>query len=150
MGDAIAKSNETVAAVAAGGYNRGDNKRMSPVPVQWKVALLAAIAVVFGALVLVCFAVSSSAITEVSSLKSEVSSLQKALDSNETEANISLTMPEDELHKILRDLPPGLYAFFPAPSCAALPPSPPSGHYWVRASNGSLYCDMTRSCGNIT
>ena len=153
MGHAIAKSNETVAAVAAGGYNRGGNKRMLPVPVQWKVVLLAAIAVVFGALVLVCFAVSSSAIAEVSSLKSEVSSLQKTLDSNETEATNSLTMLKDELHKILRDLPPGLYAIFPAPSCAALPPSSPSGYYWVRASNGSavrVYCDMTRSCGNIT
>ena len=41
----------------------------------------------------------------------------------------------------------------PAASCAALPPSSPSGYYWVRASNGSpvrVYCDMTRSCGNIT
>ena len=43
-----------------------------------------------------------------------------------------------------------------APSCAALialSPSSPSGYYWVRASNGSavrVYCDMTRSCGNIT
>ena len=38
-------------------------------------------------------------------------------------------------------------------SCAALPPSSPSGYYWVRASNGSVvrvYCDMTLSCGNIT
>ena len=41
-----------------------------------------------------------------------------------------------------------------APSCAALIAlSPPSGYYWVRTSNGSavrVYCDMTRSCGNIT
>ena len=38
-------------------------------------------------------------------------------------------------------------------SCAALPPSSPSGYYWVRASNGSavrVYCDMTRSCGGVT
>ena len=38
-------------------------------------------------------------------------------------------------------------------SCAALPPSFPSGYYWVRASNGSavhVYCDMTRSCGGVT
>ena len=35
-------------------------------------------------------------------------------------------------------------------SCAALPPSFPSGYYWVGTSNGSavrVYCDMTRSCG---
>jgi phage gp36-like protein len=47
----------------------------------------------------------------------------------------------------------GLTVSFPTPSCAALPPSSPSGYYWVRASNGSavrVYCDMTRSCGNIT
>ena len=38
-------------------------------------------------------------------------------------------------------------------SCADLPPSCPSGYYWVRVSNGSVvrvYCDMTLSCGNIT
>ena len=39
-------------------------------------------------------------------------------------------------------------------SCAALPPSFPSGYYWVRASNGSavrVYCNvMTRSCGGVT
>ena len=41
----------------------------------------------------------------------------------------------------------------PAASCADLPPSSPSGYYWVRASNGSavrVYCDMTRSCGGVT
>ena len=40
----------------------------------------------------------------------------------------------------------------PAASCAALLSSP-SGHYWVRSSNGSdvhVYCDVTRSCGNVT
>ena len=42
------------------------------------------------------------------------------------------------------------------PTCAAIlqfAPSSSSGHYWVRSSNGSavrVYCDMTRSCGNIT
>ena len=38
-------------------------------------------------------------------------------------------------------------------SCAALPPSSPSGYYWVRNSIGSavrVYCDMTRSCGGVT
>ena len=42
---------------------------------------------------------------------------------------------------------------YPASSCAALPPSSPSGYYWVRASDGSavrVYCDMTRSCGGVT
>ncbi len=48
----------------------------------------------------------------------------------------------------------GIYPSFPASSCAALPPSSPSGYYWVRASNGSavrVYCDIINlSCGNIT
>ena len=38
-------------------------------------------------------------------------------------------------------------------SCAALPPSSPSGHYWVRTPTGSavlVYCDPTRSCGGVT
>ena len=41
----------------------------------------------------------------------------------------------------------------PVSSCAALPPSSPSGNYWVRNSAGSavlVYCDMTRLCGNVT
>ena len=42
---------------------------------------------------------------------------------------------------------------FPVPSCTVLPPSSPSGYYWVMASNGfvvQVYCDMTRSCGGVT
>ena len=44
----------------------------------------------------------------------------------------------------------------PAVSCGTilgLVSTSPSGHYWVKSSNGSavrVYCDMTRSCGNIT
>ena len=50
----------------------------------------------------------------------------------------------------------GEYQSYPAASCVAVllyDPSSPSGHYWVRSSNGSavhVYCDMTWSCGNIT
>ena len=49
--------------------------------------------------------------------------------------------------------PAGQYPFYPADSCATLPPSSPSGYYWVRASDGSavsVYCDMTLSCGGVT
>ena len=48
------------------------------------------------------------------------------------------------------------YSGFHGTSCAAIlwfNPSSPSGHYWIRSSNGSairVYCDMTSSCGNIT
>ena len=47
----------------------------------------------------------------------------------------------------------GRFSFNPVPSCAALPPSSPSGYYSVRASNGSavsVYCNMTLSCGGVT
>ena len=47
----------------------------------------------------------------------------------------------------------GQYATFPLDSCAALPPSSPSGHYWVRTPTDSavlVYCDPTRSCGRVT
>ena len=55
--------------------------------------------------------------------------------------------------RINSSLGSGRHANVPVPSCAALPPSSPSGYYWVRASNGSavrVYCDMTRSCGGVT
>ena len=45
----------------------------------------------------------------------------------------------------------GQLSIYPAASCAALPPSSPSGYYWVRASNDSpthVYCTM--SCGTLT
>ena len=40
---------------------------------------------------------------------------------------------------------------YPTTSCTALPPSSPSGYYWVTTSNGSptlVYCTM--SCGTLT
>ena len=50
----------------------------------------------------------------------------------------------------------GRSRFAPVHSCQAihiLQPSFTSGYYWVRSSNGSsvrVYCDMTKSCGNVT
>ena len=51
---------------------------------------------------------------------------------------------------------PGGTPSHPATSCREikdLHPNSPSGHYWIRSSNGfsvQVYCDMTRSCGGIT
>ena len=45
----------------------------------------------------------------------------------------------------------GQLSIYPATSCAALPPSSPSGHYWISNSNDSptlVYC--TISCGTHT
>ena len=50
----------------------------------------------------------------------------------------------------------GNIASSPAPSCRAiylLHPNSLSGYYWVTSSNGSsvrVYCEMIKSCGNIT
>ena len=50
----------------------------------------------------------------------------------------------------------GRSSFAAAPSCQAIrmfQASFTSGYYWVRSSNGSsvrVYCDMTKSCGNVT
>ena len=50
----------------------------------------------------------------------------------------------------------GRSRFAPAHSCQAIhifQPSSISGYYWVMSSNGSsvrVYCDMTKSCGNVT
>ena len=46
-----------------------------------------------------------------------------------------------------------MHADVPVPSCADLPPSSPSGYYWVRSIIGTAvraHCDMTRTCGGIT
>ena len=81
-----------------------------------------------------------------------------AIDNRTQQLNISLYQPVNDLQIRLQDIinalqTPGQYPTFPASSCATLPPSTPSGYYWVRASNGSavrVYCDMTRSCGGVT
>ena len=118
-------------------------------------AFVSILALISGVLLVTCFIVSILAMAEISSLKLEVASLQETLDSPSTAAeNISLIRDllsdQDQLLQFLQDVPPG---FFPVSSCASLPPSSPSGYYWVRTLNGSavrVYCDMTRSCGNIT
>ena len=73
---------------------------------------------------------------------------------NDIQSNISNSL-DSKLNNIIRSLT-GQYSNLPADSCSLvlqLNSSSPSGHYWIRSSNGSavhVYCDMTRSCGNIT
>ena len=80
------------------------------------------------------------------------------MDNRTQQLNISINQQVNDLQIQTLQIRDGLqrsgqYPTFPAPSCAALFPSFPSGYYWVRASNGSavrVYCDMTRSCGGVT
>ena len=77
--------------------------------------------------------------------------LQQQLDTlhNKTQQlSDSNTMLQQQLDTLLLA---GQLSIYPATSCAALPPSSPSGYYWVRASNDSptlVYCTM--SCGTLT
>ena len=61
----------------------------------------------------------------------------------------SNTMLQQQHNELLRNV---LFQFpYPAVSCAALPPSSPSGYYWISTFNGSptlVYCTM--SCGTLT
>ena len=71
-----------------------------------------------------------------------------ALDNRTQQLNASTQLLFNDLEQVS-----GQYPFYPTTSCAALPPSSPSGYYWVRGSNGSavsVYCDMTLSCGGVT
>ena len=109
--------------------------------------------------VAVCTAIA--AFVEISQFNSELASIRKSISLSNQEAlaltNSSIRMigmrfsqdlsaVENQIMAILQNLA----------SCAAIlqfAPSSPSGHYLIRSSNGSavrVYCDMTRSCGNIT
>ena len=85
----------------------------------------------------------------ISEYERRIKQLQNSVnDLNELQANVSRSL-EIRIDDILLQLNP-------AASCShilQMNPSSPSGHYWIRSSNGSavrVYCDMTRSCGNIT
>ena len=89
---------------------------------------------------------------EIIQLKSHIASLNAQMKSL-NDKTLTLNSSTQLLFNVLEG-PAGQYSFYPVDSCAALPPSSPSGYYWVRASNGSVavnvYCDMTRSCGGVT
>ena len=79
-------------------------------------------------------------------LSQKYSSLQIDLDMLQEESIQNFSLLESRAQHLVRNEVNVI-------SCTALPPSSPSGYYWVRASNGSavrVYCDMTRSCGGVT
>ena len=95
----------------------------------------------------------------------EISMLKKSHTLNEAQNTTGNNIPlyqnclmlENKFQQLIDNLGnPGHYKHYPAASCTAAllhNSSSPSGHYWVRSSNGSavrVYCDMTRSCGNST
>ena len=103
-----------------------------------------------------CFAYT---FVEISKLKKDHTHINEA--QNTTGNNMPLhqncLMLENKFQQLIDNLGnPGHYQHYPTASCAETllyDPSSPSGHYWIRSSNGSavrVYCDMTRLCGNIT
>ena len=63
-----------------------------------------------------------------------------------------LNSTRDLLHRLPRS---GASPSQPARTCAeilSLIPNSPSGHYWIESNDTAvrMYCDMTRSCGNVT
>ena len=71
--------------------------------------------------------------------------------------NMSTSMEHASLNERINQVNHlGKTIYFPAPSCQAiylLQPYSMSGYYWVTSSDGSsvhVYCEMTKSCGNIT
>ena len=82
------------------------------------------------------------------SIISSIDGIGNLLNNTVQQLNTSVNQNTDQLGIAFKVF----HSFHPA-SCAALPPSFPSGYYWVRASNGSavrVYCDMTRLCGGVT
>ena len=84
---------------------------------------------------------------DLSSMESQTMAL---IQSYTERSDFYIQQLTDELQSL------GLLPSHPASSCAAIQefaPSPLSGHYWIKSSNGSavrVYCDMTRSCGGVT
>ena len=104
---------------------------------------------------LVCLAVLFA---EIVKLKSQSVSPQK-MSSSQNESVFMLQLEKinkssamlQQQHNELLSNALGQFPSYPATSCAVLPPSFPSGYYWVSNSNDSptlVYCTM--SCGTLT
>ena len=80
-----------------------------------------------------------------------------AADNRTQQVNISLSDQVndmlDQIQQVVADLEAlGRLETFPAPTCAAIHPSLPSGHYLIRASDGStvsMFCDMSLNCSGV-
>ena len=113
--------------------------------------------------------IDTSVNVNITELEERVMQLQNSIFGLETSVNGSISEYERRINQLqisgnnLNELQASvsgqidiLLRLNPADSCSyvlQLNPSSPSGHYWIRSSNGSavrVYCDMTRSCDNIT
>ena len=89
--------------------------------------------------------------TSLADLDQQFAQENLAVDNRIQDLTISSGQLSDNISALTARLSEAFMAFT-VPSCAALPPSSPSGYYSVRDSTGSavrVYCDMTRSCGGV-
>ena len=123
--------------------------------------------------IVVALTIAIAAFVLISQLNSELASIRKSTSLSNQEAlaltnssiqmiemrfSQDLSMIESQTMALIQNYTErsGLYQNYPAASCGAIlqfVPSSPSGHYWIRSSDGSavhVYCDMTRSCGGVT
>ena len=87
---------------------------------------------------------------QIEQLSDSNTMLQQQLYNQIQQLNDSNTMLQKQQHNELLRNPLSQFPY-PTTSCTALPPSSPSGYYWVTTSNGSptlVYCTM--SCGKLT
>ena len=157
--------NECYAAVTIPSVNREEKKEVFSKKKCFCTILIAVAIIAFIIAFIICFVL---AFIEISSLKS-TSTAQFSLQYETIQQNLMLNTSfdlsnqkllysalENRTQELIKISLSGLHPSYPAASCAVIKqfiPSSPSGHYWIRSSNGSVvrvYCDMTRSCGNIT
>ena len=110
--------------------------------------IVAGVAMMLSAVVLVALAIC------LMKLMYQVKHLELQLDSYQANAstcnNMKLPVHEGNCSS---NAPDNKYTVAPVTTCSMLPKSSPSGYYWLLSSNGStirVYCDMNKTCGNIT
>ena len=80
-------------------------------------------------------------------LQDRIQQLNSSINQHVVQFNSALKNTTQQLQQLMGER--DQYASFPLDSCAALPPSSLSGHYWVRTPV-LVYCDPTSSCGGVT
>ena len=120
-------------------------------------AIIAAIAAITLVIVVILFVEIGKLKSQNDSLRQQLissSALQSQQLSNNSQVQWAAIYHLSNETELLKDTTLiGRLSTFSVPSCADLPPSSPSGYYWVMTSYGfavRVYCDMIRSCGNIT
>lgn len=169
MDSEMARSNGTVEVQTISSHTKQEKTLESYRKAILALAMVVSIVALY---TLLCSIVIVTTLAEVSSLKSALEDSQQqvqscgsyseledaieqlnvtnALEHQQLQSSIdSLNLQVIEIRGNMDSL--GSTRLNPAASCASLPASSPAGHYWVRASNGSVvlvYCS-SGTCGGV-